>query len=300
MDIEKIKKSIQLRDRCVRVLSKNGHFRVSCVKNTKTAQTAQLNHSLDDVSAVILAKSLSGASLAASFLKGEERVVLDFDGTGPIKKVYAEALQIGEVRGFVDFKDSTSEITDFNTPLGEGVLRVSRILYNRAEPITGIVELHKGDIATDLAFYYNQSEQVPTAVILDSIVDDNGLILESGGLILQALPGHKDIEILEIFSVLSNLPRLTELLSDGLNPQKILKKILPFEFDLINSTQVDFFCRCSKDSFTSRILTLGLNNIIEMQNANQNELVCHYCNKHYYFDDNDFASIKEQLIAKNN
>lgn len=302
MDIDNIKKALQLRDRAVRVISKDGHYRAVCVKNTTTALTAQKNHKLDAIPAILLARTLAGASLASAFLKGEERIVLQIDCDGAVSKIFAEAMQLGEVRGFIDLKNPGSKIEGDNIAdiIGNGLFRLSRVLYNEAEPVQGVVPLQKGDISTDLAFYYNQSEQVPSAVIMDCTTDSNGFIRQSGGLIVQAMPGYSDDELFNIFDSLVNAKPLSRYFDEELNPQQCLKNILPFEFDILSSTQVDFFCRCSMETFKSKLLTLGKKEINEMQQVGHNELVCRYCSKHYYLTDEDFISLNQELIARNN
>lgn len=302
MNLEEVKKALQLRDRSVKVISKDGKFRAVCVKNTETAKSAQLNHKLDGIGALILGRALSGATLAASLLKGEERVVLEIDGSGELSKVFAEAMQIGEVRGFVDYRSKSRKIESDNLEkvLGNGLLRVSRILYNTTEPIQGVVPIQKGDIATDLAYYYNQSEQIPSAVILDCSLDESEKITQSGGLLLQVMPGFNSNELEEVYEALRNSKPLTEYFENGLNPQQCLKEILPFEFDVINSTQVDFFCRCSKDNYISKLLTLGKEEVEDMKKSGQNELICRYCNKHYHLDESDFKTLETEFLARNN
>ncbi|MBX3043763.1 MAG: Hsp33 family molecular chaperone HslO [Candidatus Kapabacteria bacterium] len=302
MNKEELKRNIQLRDRTVRVLSNDGFFRAVCVKNSTSAKTAQENHKLDSISATMLARALSGASLAAALLNGEERVSIEANGDGDISKVFAEAIQLGEVRGFVEFKDAGRSInfTGMDKLLGEGLLRVTRVLYNRSEPVQGIVPIQKGDISTDLAYFYSQSEQIPSAVILDSKPDSNGMIIQSGGLLVQAMPGFSEIELIKLFTHLSQLDPLTDYFEKDLNPLQVLKEVLPFEFEVLSSSAVDFFCRCSKDNFISKLMTLGKQEIIDMQKTGQNELVCKYCNKHYYLTEEDFMTLTTDLTAKNN
>ena len=92
---------------------------------------------------------MTGATLMASFLKGEERIVVTADGDGQVKSVYAEALHAGEVRGYSNLNGDKSE--EANSPLGDGILKVQRILYGKQEPVTGIVELRKGDVTSDMS-----------------------------------------------------------------------------------------------------------------------------------------------------
>lgn len=299
---EELKRQYHQRDRSVRVLSKDGHFRVVCVKSSQTSRKAQENHNLDKVPAFFLSRVLSSALMMSSFLKGEERVVVEADGSGPIKKVFAEALQLGETRGFVELNDEFSgkKINDISEILGAGTLRVSKVLYHKAEPIQGIVPLVKGDIADDLVYYFAQSEQIPAAVVLDTEFDNDGLIEHAGGMIIQAMPGYDKKQLQELFIMLNSLNSITEYFARGLNPLETLKEILPFEFDLVNSIQVDFYCRCSKESFMSKLLTLGPDEIKGMKEHSQNELVCKYCNKHYYLENEDFDKLLEETIAKTN
>jgi redox-regulated HSP33 family molecular chaperone len=301
-NIDDIRKNLQTRDRTVRVISKDGNFRVACVKNSNAARTAQVKHDLYYFPAVFLAKTLSGASLLASFLKGEERVILEIDAQGPITKIFAEAMQLGEIRGYINMNKSAqlSKFDDMNFAIIDGLLKVTKIMYNRKDPVVGIIPVTIGNIDSDLANYFLQSEQIPAAVILDVDFDDKGLIEHSGGLIVQAMPGHTESQLLELHSSLSKINGLTQFYKNDENPLNVLKHILPFEFDLISSTQVDFFCRCSKSGFMQKLMTLGLNEIIDMKSHNDNELVCQYCNNHFYLEEVDFDKMIEEQKARLN
>jgi molecular chaperone Hsp33 len=136
-NLDDLKKKLQTRDRTVRVLSKDGNFRVACVKNSNAARTAQVKHDLYYFPATFLAKALSGASLLASFLKGEERVTLEIDAQGPITKIFAEAMQLGEVRGYISMNKSAqaSKFDDLNFAIIDGLLKVTKIMYNRRDPV---------------------------------------------------------------------------------------------------------------------------------------------------------------------
>ncbi len=302
MDEEQLKKRYLLRDRVVRVLSKDGHFRVSCIKNSNSVRLAQTRHGLDVLPAYLLARTMTSASLMSSFLKGEERIIIEAEGNGPINKVFAEAMQVGEIRGYVGFAENGTkyEINDVSEALGVGVLKIGKILYNRSEPLTGIVPLQKGDIAADLAYYFSQSEQIHSAVILDSDFEEDGLLKYSGGILLQAMPGAPDKKIEEVYENLQKMPKLREYFAEEYNPLGILKKVLPFEFDVLKSSPVDFLCRCSKESFTEKLLTLGEDEIRDMQKQDNRELVCQFCNEHYHLEDDDFDKLIQELSAKKN
>lgn len=299
-----VKKLYTQRDRVVKAISDDGFFRLAAVRNTKCAQTAQEKHNLSPLAAVLLGRALSSATLLSSFLKQEERVILDFAGNGPVGKVFAEAMELGEVRGYVQNPDC---VLDFAAPnmklsdgLGIGLLKVTKILYDSYEPVLGVVELHSSDITTDVAYYLTQSEQIPSAVLLEVSINAEGKVEQSGGLMVQAMPGASDAAIAQMHESLLKVQHLTEMLGAGYSPQEMLNIVSTQQLKEIADTPVDFFCRCSIDRFKSALTALGAEQVEDMRSSDQRELVCRYCNKHYYLSDQDFTDILGVLHAKNN
>lgn len=290
------------RDRVVSVLTTDGKFRVSVIKNTFTARTAQERHNLPEVPALLLARALSAASLLAVFLKGEERIIIDIAGDGLVSKVSAEAIQVGEVRGFVDYDSKVKSIPkeQFDSVLGSGILRVIRILYNEPEPIVGIVKLINGNISSDLNYYFSKSEQIFSVVLLDADTDETGKVINSCGMILQSMPGATEQENELVLKHLQGIERLTKYIDLKSDLPKELTKLIPQDFQILKNDRVDFFCRCSKEGFINKLLLMEYSDIQEMRKMGQNELVCRYCNKHYYLTDEDFDRISNIIMAKMN
>ncbi len=302
MQINDLKTTLLNRDRCIKVISKDGLFRAVLVKNSNSAITAQLNHKLSQPPAFVLARILTGASMLASLLKGEERVVLEIEGSGIVSRALAEALQVGEVRGYARLSEITepimvNNISDF---VGLGLLKVTKIMYNHKQPVQGIVHLQYGDLANDLAYYFTQSEQVPTFIQMDTQFADDGLLEQSGGIMFQSLPDAKQSDIEQLYEKIVALPPVCDLFSQNISPVDCLKELIPFGYNVIASTPLDFFCRCSKDVFKSKILTLNKSEIEGMYEDNHNELICQYCNKHYYLTKEDFDQLLAEKTAKLN
>lgn len=302
MNIDELKDSFKRRDRIVKVMETNGMFRAVAIKNTNTAMTAQSKHELEALPAFLLARQLSAASMMAAFLKGEERIVVEASGNGPVEKVFAEALQVGEVRGYIRMSETKSldELKHFREAIGDGTLSVRRVLYNKSEPVQGVVEMLDGDLATDLAYYFTQSEQTPTAVLLDASVDNAGNINHSGGLLVQAMPGATNAAIEAVVHKLSGLKKISHYYAMGMSAEDLLKEALPFEFEINKTSPIDFYCRCSKDLFLGKLTTLGHEELEDMQKTGSTELVCQYCSSKYYIEDADFVKLITELKAKRN
>lgn len=295
MNEQELKKALRSRDRAFQYMTDNGHFRVAVLNNTKAVETARVRHGLSPLNTVLLGRVMSGASLLAMFLKGEERIVVEAMGNGPAEYVYAEAVQVGEIRGFVKNPsadlDYSKEDVKLSDGLGIGVLRVSRIQYEKEDPVTGTVELLRSDISTDLAHYLRQSEQIASAVVLDTAIAEDGSVEASGGLIVQAMPGASDEELEEMVNALSESNKVSELLINNFLPNEIAKMVIPVGLKEVKSRQVDFFCRCSLDRFKSKLMTFDKKDIQDMQAQGQNELVCHYCNEVYTLSTADFDDV---------
>lgn len=302
MDQKKLIEEIKSFDRAVSAMTANGHFRMAAIRNTNTVKTAQMQHELSHIPAYYLAKHLTSAQLMASFLKGEERIIIETETNGLIQKLYSEAIQVGEARGYVDYDEKllTGKVGSEKDILGIGLLKVQKILYNKSEPFTGVVELQFSDIAADMAYYYHKSEQIPTAVIIDADFDDKGILTNSGGLILQAMPDAGKEEIDMMMKALEDSSKLMEYFRDNQTPDKIMKDIFPVDIKILKSIRLDFFCRCSKESFMQKLIALGQDELKDMQEKGNNELVCRYCNKKYTLDDNDFESLFVELNSMNN
>ena len=292
--MNEIKEHKQKRDRLLATLSKDQKFRFVFVKNTRIAQEARQKHNLCPRSAFFLSKAMAGACLLASLLKGEERIIVSIYPEKDINLLYAEALQVGEVRGFIKFAEGISSLEKETTSLGKGIFRVEKILYENFKPVFGSVEQVKGDITTEFNQYLAYSEQIPSIVTLETELDKEGNIKTSWGTMLQALPGTSRDEIRSLHEKINPQENIPNLIQEE-HGEELLKKILPYDFSITNNTPTDFYCRCSLEKFKEKLLTLTLEDLVEMKQDNQNELICQYCNQHYFLAEQDFDSLIEKL-----
>lgn len=300
MDIEEYK----LKDRLIKGITTDGNFKISVVKTTQVVKTAKKNHNLSLLNTVVLGRALTAVMLMASELKGEERIQLRMDGNGPIGFLVAEANQVGEIRGYV--QNPAAEL-DYSRPdaelgegLGLGILTFSKILYNRAEPRVSSIQLIKGDVTSDIAHFLAQSEQVPSAVLLDVGIDDEGKVTEAGGLLIQRLPGAADGQIDMLQERLTSFPPISKLLEDEIYIDEIMNQaISPLKAKELGRNPVDFFCRCSRKRFLDAFAMLNYDDLKEMEGENQ-EMVCQYCNNKEVISKEEIEKLITEARAKLN
>lgn len=298
------REDFEFKDRLIKGITEDGNFKISVVKTTEVVKEAKERHDLSLLNTVLLGKSLTAAMLLASELKKEERIQLRMDGNGPVGSIIAEANSLGEIRGYVanpsvelDYSDPTVTMGD---GLGLGILTFTKVLYNEAEPRTSSIELVKGDINSDIAQYLAQSEQIPSAVILDVGINEEGEITQAGGLLLQRLPGAPEGQIDMLQERLGSFPPLDQLLEDGQYIDEIMAKaISPIKIKELARQPVDFFCRCSRDRFRDALTMLSIDDLKEMETEGQ-EVACHYCNNKEHFSNEDITELIAEAQAKLN
>ena len=292
------------KDRLIKGISKEGNLKISVVKTTDVVKAAREKHNLSLLNTVLLGRALTGTMLMASELKGEERIKMRIEGKGPVGLLVAEANRVGEVRGYVqnpqvelDYSKDNASISD---GLGVGVMTVSKTLYNEAEPRHSNIELVKGNITDDLAYYMVQSEQVPSAVLLDVGIDEEGKITEAGGLLIQRMPDAPEGTIEKLQEKMLQFESIDQLLADDYYIDEIMEMALsPMEVKELDRQPVDFFCRCTRKRFINALAMLGYEDLKEISDEGQ-ELVCHFCNEQYEVTQEEIEELLMQTKAKMN
>jgi len=298
------KKAFEFKDRLIKGISTEGHFKISVVKTSDLVKEAKERHELSLLNTVILGRALTATMLLASELKGEERIRLRMEGSGPIGYLVAEANSLGEVRGYVGNPFVELDYTDSSTTFGEGldlgVLTFSKTLYNEAEPRTSTIQLINGDVTSDIAHYLSQSEQIDSALILGVGIDDDGEVTEAGGLLIQKLPDAPEGQIDMLQERLSSFPAVHKFFEDGQYIDDVMHKVMsPLKVKELTRQLVDFFCRCNRDRFLNALSMLNYEDLKDMKGEKQ-EIVCQYCNNKENISKDEIATLISSAKAKLN
>lgn len=292
------------KDRLIKGIAKDKNLKISVVKTTDVVKTARKKHGLSLLNTVLLGRALTGTMLMASELKGEERIKMRVEGQGPVQLLVAEANRVGEIRGYVQNPKAGLNYdggdTDISDGLGVGVMTISKTLYNEAEPRNSSIELINGNITDDLAYYMVQSEQIPSAILLDVGIDKNGEVTEAGGLMVQRLPDAPEGAIDQLQQKLLQFDSISQMLANDLYIDDIMEKAMdPIEVKELDRQPVDFFCRCTRKRFKDALAMLSYEDLKDISDEGQ-ELVCHYCNEHYNIRKDEIEELLMETKAKMN
>jgi molecular chaperone Hsp33 len=253
---------------------------------------------------VLLGRTLTAAMLLASELKGEERLNIRLEGNGPVGMITAEANRVGEMRGYVQHPAAELDYSNENISIGDGIgiglLTVSKILYNEAEPRTSTIEIVQGDILSDLAHYMAQSEQVLSAFLLDVSLKDDGNVNHAGGILIQRMPGAGESVMKTLQEKLPEFPDVSALLAKGNYIDTIMNKAsAPFKVKELDRQPVHFFCRCNPGRFKNALSLINYQDLKELEDEDQ-EMVCHYCGSRHTVTAKEIKAIVETARAKLN
>jgi len=284
--ISEKKRAFLNKDRILRGITEDGFLKVAVLKSTEVVKEARRRHELSLLATVMLGRALTGVMLLASDLKGEERVLLRIEGDGALGSITAEANQAGEIRGYVTNPQASIDITAgqrLEDGVGKGILSVSKTLFSRAQPVTGMIAMSKGDVTGDISDYLYHSEQVPSALLIDVGISADGEVEEAGGILVQALPGAPLEHIKSVEKNLKEIQSISSMLRGGDYIDTMMSKALdPLPFKHLIRLPVHFFCRCSKERFGKTISMLPLEDLESMK-AETQETICHHCNEIYNF-----------------
>ncbi|MGE0087157.1 MAG: Hsp33 family molecular chaperone HslO [Desulfococcaceae bacterium] len=288
-------------DYLVRIITREGNTRgLACVSTALVAQACSLHGTLP-TACVALGRALTGGALMGALLKTGQRVALKFEGNGPLKKILVEADSNGAVRGYVGepLTDLPPVNGKFDIPgaLGKsGFLTVTKDLGMK-EPYRGIVQLYTSEIAEDLAWYFAESEQIPSAVGLGTYVDPEKRVTVSGGFLIQAMPPQDEEVISRLTNRIQALPSVTELLRGGSSPENLLEILFTdIPFDILEKRRLGFQCSCSKERMERALTALGrdeIQNILSEQG--HADLTCEFCRSFYRFTAEELT----QLVSQN-
>ncbi|BAL00681.1 33 kDa chaperonin [Oscillibacter valericigenes Sjm18-20] len=274
-------------DKIVRAISTDGFVKAAAVSTRDLTERARNIHHTLPVATAALGRALAAASMMGNALKEDgASVSLQFRGGGPLGTVLAVSDNEGNVRGTVDHPETDLPLRadgklDVGGAVGrEGTLTVIRDL-NMKEPYVGSVELMGGEIAEDLAAYFVESEQIPTACGLGVLVNRDQSVKTAGGYLVQLLPGAGEDAISRVEGSLLAAGAVTALLEKYPDPVELLRAALPdFKLELLEESPVEYRCTCSKERMERALISMGaaeLRSLIDEKGGA--ELTCRFCDR---------------------
>ncbi len=286
-------------DRIVRAISSDGMVQAAAICSRDLTERARQIHKTLPVATAALGRTLAAASLMGNALKTEgASLTLQFKGGGPLGTVLAVSDNEGNVRGYVtspqlDLPLRADGKLDVGTAVGhEGTLTVIKDLHMK-EPYVGTVDLLGGEIAEDIASYFVESEQIPTACALGVLVDRDQSVKAAGGYLIQLLPGAAEDTIARIEGGIMAAGPVSAILDRNDDPEALLHTVMSdFDLKILETQPVSYKCYCSRERVTRALISLGKSELEQMLSEQGGcRLTCQFCDAVYNFSADDLRAL---------
>ncbi len=290
-------------DRIVRAISTDGLVQAAAICSRDLTERARQIHKLLPVGTAALGRTLSAASLMGNALKdGGASLTLQIKGGGPLGTVLAVSDNQGNVRGYVtnpqvDIPLRADGKLDVGGAVGhEGTLTVIKDLHMK-EPYVGTIDLLGGEIAEDVAAYFVESEQIPTACGLGVLVDRNQSVKAAGGYLIQLMPGATEDTIVKVEGGIMAAGNVSAILDKDDDPEHLLREVMSdFDLKILETSPVEYRCYCSHARVERALISLGKDELQQILDEQGHcSMTCQFCDAVYDFSGQQLKALIDSL-----
>lgn len=285
----------------------DGLFRGGLFHGSRFVNRIRAQHGLGILETLVLGQAGLCAALMIQTMKGRETLQLHYETDGPATGFSVEADSRGFIRGYLLQNsipiDAPLESWDLAPFFGNGTISVTRFpeSYQAAgrEPHRGIVEIKYRNIAKDLAWYFQQSEQLATAFNTSIRFDSIGRVVGAGGFFIQRMPTaggtrrggqprtEEEIEdtVTRMERAFTACPPLGDWFAEGGNCEDIIFGLLrEFNPQAVAARNITFDCPCSKEYYREALQKLPQSELKNLQETADDplEIVCQNCSSVYH------------------
>jgi molecular chaperone Hsp33 len=294
-------------DKLIHGTAADGTVRLMAAITTETVAEAVRRHQTSPTASAAFGRVLTGTLLLGSSLKDFDRLTVKIECDGLIEGITAETITGGKVRGYV--RNPAAELPpkengkfDVAGIVGTGMFHVIREsgfdigLYR--EPYHGSVPIFTGEIAEDFAYYLLKSEQIPSAVMLGVLLqNEEPFVRAAGGIMLQMMPGANEHIITMIEDTIKHAPHLTTVINEGATPEDLVTLALGIiDYEILEEKSVEFACNCSPERAVSLISSLGRTEVESMLREDKGaSMTCGFCNETYKLNEADLQQILDSI-----
>jgi len=279
-------------DQLRRAIKSDFSLRVIAAVTTDLVVEACSRHALRGVEAVALGRALTAGCLLTTLTKYQgERLRLELRGSGPLRGILVDARADGTIRGCLQRHLTPEEHERLSA--GTGRLRVAPALGQRGTLIVtrdlgleqryqGAVEVVSGEVDEDLEHYLNTSEQLPSVLACEVVLDHHDRVQRVAGVLAQTFPGGDTSELDGLREVLG-AGSLVDLLRQERSCEELIGFALGGEaHEDMGALPLKFLCNCGPERARSVVATLGADDVeaLAAEQA-QTEIRCEYCGSAY-------------------
>lgn len=295
-------------DAFIQAAIKSAGLEVGVATTTETCRDAQKAHGLSITPSIALGRLLTAAALVALTSKRKDITSFQIITPSRLKQIFVDATPGGDVRGFVRNTTLSLPTSSLAEKRGRRELSVAllpgKLHVVRAEGDgvfhQGTVNLFAGECDLDIEYFFEKSDQVPTALACEVLIDDEDRLEVAGGLIVQALPNADLDRLNTIREHLHSSAAVEAVRAHAGDAAGLLAALLPDAVILEAPRTVRWKCRCSKERVISALSMLHPSELASMcDEPDPQKITCDMCSHVYEVPPGEieqifFATIKAQ------
>jgi molecular chaperone Hsp33 len=294
-------------DLLLRGINADKTVRVVSATTTGLVREACDRHGLRGAEAVVLGRALTAGCLLATLTKNEnERVRIAVRADGPVGSILIDARSDGGVRGCLERRlqePAAPEDGGARPRIGDfvghgGHMVVTRDIGLESE-YQGVVEISEGEIDMDLERYLGRSEQLPSALTCEVLLDTTQQVMRAAGVLCQTFPGAEP-DALDAIRANLQAGTMRDLLLHERSARDLMGfALLGSDFDAVETRALRFACTCGPERALSVLSTLGADDIEDLaREAGQTEVRCSYCGQAYPVSGKELLELAAYLRQK--
>lgn len=276
---------------------------------TDTCQDAAQRHKASPAAACALGRGILSGVLLATLTKTEERVTIQIRSNGPLRGLTVDAFGDGLVRGFphepqAGLGADMSKRQRLAPLLGrDGIVHVVRDIGVR-DRYEGQVSFVTAEVDEDVEAYLRGSEQIPSALGCELIMDKAGQVLCAGGVLLQSMPDSPPETKLHLREVqhLLRSGEFYDLLKTRPQSAKDLARFVAGSYqsslEFIDQRPLRFQCRCDRQRITAMLGGMSLTDLDELISEGKAEVTCNYCAVRYEISREELVELRQSRPAR--
>jgi molecular chaperone Hsp33 len=238
-----------------------------------------------------LGECLAASALFAGDIKMAGSIAVQINGLGPLQLAFAECRADGHLRGLARWQEPVPPRLGPQDLGPSATMAITIERDDAAQRHQGLVPLEGEDFACAFERYFERTEQLPTALWLET---SGG---HCGGLLLQQLPRRSGTPLRapseDFVAARAAAARLAPETRAALEPESLLRLAFPEQdVRVFSGIPLSFGCRCSRVRVADVLRTLGRAEAeATLAAEGRIEVVCEFCNRSYEFDRVDLGQI---------
>lgn len=286
-------------DLLLRASTGASRLEIAVLTSTQLVRAASAAHGISGTSAIALGRLLTATGLVGLASPRPGVTSIQILSQSRVRQLFADVTEEGWLRGYVknpslSYPILLNEDLFGRRTIGPAVVpgQVSVVrMGERGEYVQSATPLRDGEVDADVDHFLNQSDQVPSILRCDVLVDRDGAVVAAGGVLARALPDTR-LEDIQTMAARIQSGLVDEMLREGASAEQLLAALAPQGHETEARMTPVWRCRCSKAKVLSTLRLLDVMELAQMVASDEAvEVRCDLCNTLHVAEPSELETI---------